>query len=277
MTQCLIIMFACYLDLPESTISTLAIHCRSTKLGDIKWLNIYLIMWRANTCDQIFNTTFHIYILCSSRTVLYYILVCQVILRPLPCSPQKFSPPQYIVKYAYTCIEISLNTLRNALNQIWDLKLFLTTCLHVLSKVDNIGSTMILRLPPFARTDEFAEAGRGCTPHFTPFSFLLLVNSSNVKLRSSNEDDDSAGMTATGKDYRRLLSETKRLLLMSPTYSLTLTQIVEHFVANGDPICSSTTELSHILTSTQNNFMVWISPILGYSCTLKIFVGVNFV
>lgn len=61
---------------------------------------------------------------------------------------------------------------------------------------------------------------------------------------------------STGKDYRRLVSETKRLLLMSPTYSLTLTEVVEHFVANGDAICSSVTELHHALTNTQNNFMV---------------------
>jgi len=84
----------------------------------------------------------------------------------------------------------------------------------------------------------------------------LLVNSSNVKLKSSSGNDESVGTLSTGKDYRRLLSETKRLLLMSPTYSLTLAQIIEHFVANGDPICSSTTELHHILTSTQNSFTV---------------------
>lgn len=87
--------------------------------------------------------------------------------------------------------------------------------------------------------------------------FLLTVNNSNIKLKSSGDDGElTAGAMSAGKDYRRLLSETKRLLLMSPTYSLTLAQILEHFVANGDSICTSTTELHHALTSTQNSFMV---------------------
>ena len=81
------------------------------------------------------------------------------------------------------------------------------------------------------------------------------VNNSNVKLRSSDEEGNPAAVGA-GKDYRRLISETKRLLLMSPMYSLTLAEVVKHFVANSDPICSSVTELEHALASTQHSFLV---------------------
>lgn len=38
--------------------------------------------------------------------------------------------------------------------------------IHVTLKVDDTGSGMILRLPPFARTDEFIEAGNNkCSLH----------------------------------------------------------------------------------------------------------------
>ena len=113
-----------------------------------------------------------------------------------------------------------------------------------------------MRLPPFARTDEFTEAGsRNNRAPSHADRVLFTVNSSDVKLRSSDEEGNPA-MVSAGKDYRRLLSETKRLLLMSPTYSLMLAEIVKHFVANGDPICSSVTELEHVLANTQHNFMV---------------------
>ena len=100
--------------------------------------------------------------------------------------------------------------------------------------------------------------------------FSPIVNNSNVKLRCSTEDTEvTAGTLSAGKDYRRLLSETKRLLLMSPTYSLTLAEIVEHFVTNGDPICTSAAELQHVLNTTQHNFTVWndtgISLMIGIS------------
>ena len=117
---------------------------------------------------------------------------------------------------------------------------------------------MVLRLPPFARTDEFIETGKGLAYSLHQYSFCLTVNNSDIKLKCSSKDGDVTGIMSTGKDYRRLVSETKRLLLMSPSYSLTLAQIVEHFVANGDQICASTTELHHILTNTQHSFLVGI-------------------
>jgi len=87
-------------------------------------------------------------------------------------------------------------------------------------------------------------------------TFLSTVITSNVKLKAVTSE-----ALAAGKDYRRLISETKRLLLMSPTYLLPLQAIVKYFVDNDDPLCNSIEELRHILATTTHSLMVNIYSI----------------